>query len=168
MIFDKILSRIENVSIASAFFVLTMLAFINVVSRYVLHASLSWSVEIVIGLAVYLIMIGTSAAIRTNAHPNFSLLSDAAKGPLRTVVAVVIGAAMTAFMVLLLWLGMEMVTSQLETGRATAGLGIPQWVLSVALPLGAAFGILRSVQLTVNRVRHPESVAAASEILPGG
>lgn len=168
MVFDKILSTVEDVSIASTFFVLTMLAFINVVSRYALHASLSWSTEIVIGLAVYLIMIGTSAAIRTNAHPNFSLLSDAARGHLRIVVAVVIGIAMTGFMVLLLWLGMDMVTSQLETGRATAGLGIPQWVLSIALPLGAAFGILRSVQLTVSRIRHPQPLAEASELLLGG
>ncbi|MCW2131233.1 TRAP transporter small permease [Arthrobacter sp. VKM Ac-2550] len=168
MVFDKALSIVEDVSIASAFFLLTMLAFINVVSRYALHASLSWSTEIVIGLAVYLIMIGTSAAIRANAHPNFSLLSDAASGHLRIVVTVVIGIALTGFMVLLLWLGMDMVTSQLESGRATAGLRIPQWVLSAALPLGAAFGILRSVQLTVNRIRHPKPLAEATELLPGG
>ena len=168
MSFDKILTTVENTAIALTFLVLTVLAFANVVSRYALHASLSWSTEIIVGLAVYLIMIGTSAAIRSGAHPDFTLLRDASRGPLRQAIILAIGIAMAGFLVLLLWLGLDMATTQLERGRTTPALGIPQWVLSVALPLGAALGIIRTVQVTLDRLRHPETLAAEPELLPGG
>jgi C4-dicarboxylate transporter DctQ subunit len=77
--FDRALTSLENALIVVTFLILTLLAFANVVSRYALHASLSWSNELVVGLAVYLIMIGTSAAVRLHAHPAFTILQDAAQ-----------------------------------------------------------------------------------------
>lgn len=165
--FDKALTTVENTVIATTFLVLTVLAFINVVSRYLLHASLSWSNEIVVGLAVYTIMIGMSAAIRLRAHPDFTALRDTAPPALRRFVVLLVALAMFAFLAVLLWLGMDMVTSQLERGRTTAALGLPQWILSLALPVGAVLGMIRVAQMAVTTIRHREP-ETAPELLPGG
>lgn len=158
---DRILTRTENWVMVISFLAITLLAFVNVLSRYLLHASLSWSVEIIVGLAVFLIMVGTSAAIRGGAHPDFSVLKDGAKGPLRAVVIIVIGIAMAGFLLLLMWLGMDMVTKQLGSGRATPGLGIPQWILSLAIPIGALMGVIRSIQITLSQLRNTAVEVAA-------
>lgn len=155
MAFDKILTSLENAAISVTFFILTILAFINVVSRYVLHGSLDWSSELISGLAVYMIMIGTSAAIRIGAHPDFTLLRDATRGPLRVVIVIVTGIAMTGLMLTLLWLGMHLVENQQSQGRTTPALGVAQWILSLAIPVGAVFGIIRSIQMCIRSIRRP-------------
>lgn len=165
-VLDRALTSVENVLIVVTFTVLTLLAFANVVSRYALHASLSWSNELVVGLAVYLIMIGTSAAIRIHAHPAFTVLQDMARPSLRKVVVLAIAVAMFAFLTILLWLGWDMVTSQMERGRTTPALGVPQWILSLALPLGAVLSMIRVVQMAVATIHTKEQ--SSTQLLPGG
>lgn len=164
--FDRTLTSLENALIVATFASITLLAFANVVSRYALHASLSWSNELVVGLAVYLIMIGTSAAIRLNAHPAFSVLQDMSRPVLRKIVVLAIAVAMFAFLFIFLWLGWDMVTSQLDRGRVTPALGLPQWLLSLALPMGAVLCMVRVVQMAVTAIRYNEQ--SSSQLLPGG
>ncbi|MCC3300637.1 TRAP transporter small permease [Arthrobacter sp. zg-Y895] len=164
--FDRTLTSLENALIVATFASITLLAFANVVSRYALHASLSWSNELVVGLAVYLIMIGTSAAIRMNAHPAFTVLQDIARPIWRKIVVIAIAAAMFTFLAIFLWLGWDMVTSQFERGRATPALGLPQWLLSLALPLGAVLSMVRVVQMAVTVIQHDEQ--SSTQLLPGG
>ncbi|WP_394160367.1 TRAP transporter small permease [Galactobacter valiniphilus] len=159
--FDKILTRVENTIIVACFLAITVLTFVNVVSRYAVHASLSWSAEVVVGCAVYLIMVGSSAAIRAGAHPDFSVLRDALRGWARRLVIVVIGLAIVAFLVGLMWIGLDQVTKQAARGRVTPALGTPQWLLTFAIPLGAFLGILRAIQMTVRQWGTPAASAAA-------
>lgn len=151
--FDKILTRTENFTVAVTFAVMTIVAFVNVVSRYAFHGSLSWSAEIVTALAVYMIMIGTSAATRLDLHPGFTLVPDSARGWARAVVVIAIGVLTLAFFALLGWLGLEQVQSQMAGGRVTPSLSLPQWVLSLAIPIGAVLGGVRVVQHTIARIR---------------
>lgn len=164
--FDRALTALENALIVGTFAILTLLAFANVVSRYALHASLSWSNELVVGLAVYLIMIGTSSAIRLHAHPAFTILQDVVRPALRKVVVVAIAAAMFTFLAIFLWLGWDMVMSQLERGRSTPALGVPQWLLSLALPVGAVLSMIRVVQMALTALRTNEQ--NSTQLLPGG
>jgi C4-dicarboxylate transporter DctQ subunit len=164
--FDRGLTAVENALIVGTFSILTLLAFANVVSRYALHASLSWSNELVVGLAVYLIMIGTSAAIRLHAHPAFTVLQDVVRPAWRKVVVVAIALAMFTFLAIFLWLGWEMVASQLERGRTTPALGVPQWILSLALPFGAVLSMIRVLQMTITTIRTEEQ--SSTQLLPGG
>lgn len=153
--FDKLLTRAENVLVATTFAIMTIVAFVNVVSRYALHGSLSWTAEIVTALAVFLIMIGTSAAVRLDIHPGFTLVRDTARGWGRAVVVIAIGVLTLAFFVLLAWLGLDQVTTQMGQGRVTPSLALPQWTLSLAIPIGATLGAIRVIQNTIATVRTP-------------
>ncbi|WP_430592391.1 TRAP transporter small permease [Humidisolicoccus flavus] len=157
--FDKILTSVENAIITIAFSAITLLTFVNVVSRYVFRGSLSFTVEIVISLAVLLTMVGASAAVRLGSHPGFEVLRTYAKGHLRTIVIVLITLATLAFYFVFMWLGLDMVQKQAASGRSTAALGIPQWFLSLALPLGALMGAVRAVQVCILQImKKPEAV----------
>ncbi|WP_051297886.1 TRAP transporter small permease [Brevibacterium album] len=151
--FDKVLTLTENVLMAVTFFTITMVAFVNVVARYVFSASLSFTGELIVNLAVLLTLVGASAATRMGSHPGFSLLRDSLRGGRRMAVALVICAAMFAFYAVFCWLGLDMVQKQAASGRLTPALGFPQWIFSLALPFGALLGGIRTVQIAVIELR---------------
>lgn len=150
---DKILTHVENTVIVVAFAAMTIVYFANVVSRYLLHGSLAFTTEIVVNLAVLLTMVGAAAGVRLGSHPGFELLPSMSKGALRAVVVFLIAAATLVFFLLFLWLGWEMTSRQFTQGRVTPALGIPQWIFSMALPLGAALGAVRSAQAGYLQIR---------------
>lgn len=166
--FDRVLTMVENVVMVITFSTMTVLAFINVVSRYVFHGSLAWSSEIITFLGVYLFMFGTAAAIRLGAHPDFSALRDLAKGWLRAALIIVIGAAIVTFLAIFCWVSLDMLMKQAAGSRATNALAIPQWYLTLALPVGAVLGIVRAVQVTILSLRGKGPKSEAEEFIEEG
>ena len=169
---DLILRRLENTIIALTFLFITLLAFANVVARYVFHASFSFTTELLVNLAVLLTMVGAAAATRLGTHPSFSLLRDSTKGVLHTLTIIVVCAAMLVFYGVLLWLGWDTAMNQLQSGRLTPALQIPQWILTMGLPLGALLGVIRTFQVGTIELRggegfqgeEAEALAAAAAI----
>ncbi|MFV0433038.1 MAG: TRAP transporter small permease [Leucobacter sp.] len=155
--FDLILRRLENTIIALSFLFITLLAFANVVARYVFHASFSFTSELLVNLAVLLTMVGASAATRLGTHPAFSLLRDSTRGALHKIIIVVVCAAMLAFYAVFLWLGWETSMKQFEMGRLTPALQIPQGLFTLALPIGALLGAIRTVQVCIIELRGGEA-----------
>lgn len=156
--FDRALSTVENVIIVISFAGITFLAFANVVARYVFHASFSFTSEILINVAVLLTMVGASAATRQGGHPSFSMLRDTSTGLRRRIVVLAICAAMLAFYLVFGWIGLNLVESQAASGRLTPALQIPQWIFTVAIPLGAGLGAIRTIQLAVLELRGSEAM----------
>ena len=160
IMFDKVLSAVENAIIVVSFAGVTLLAFANVIARYVFSASFSFSSEILINVAVLLTMVGASAATRQGSHPSFSILRDTSSGVRRKVVVVAVCAAMLVFYVVFAWLGLDLVSDQATSGRLTPALSIPQWMFTVAIPFGAALGGIRAVQIAVIELRGHEALTS--------
>lgn len=158
--FDVILRRVENTIIAITFLFITLLAFANVVARYVFHASFSFTSELLVNLAVLLTMVGAAAATRLGTHPAFTLLRDSSRGILRKIVVVIVCLGMLIFFAIFLWLGVETALKQLDTGRVTPALQIPQWIFSMGLPLGALLGVIRTIQVAVIELRGGEAFSS--------
>lgn len=150
---DRILSRLENGLAALAFAVITAVAFSNVVSRYFLDASLAFTSEITVNVAVWLIMLGAVIGVREGSHLGFSLLHERLTGTAKNVLTVFIAAAIIVFFAVLAWYGWEQVQSQIANGRSTPSMQIPQWLFSLALPVGSVLGIVRCVQVTGRALR---------------
>lgn len=144
----RVLSVTENTVAALAFATITIVAFANVISRYFLNASLAFTSEITVNVVVWLTMIGAVIGVREGSHLGFSLLHDRLMGRAHQVVTVLIAAAMVLFFVMVLWFGLELALQQRESGRATFSIGIPQWLFTLALPVGSALGILRAIQVS--------------------
>lgn len=157
---DVILRRVENALIAITFLFITLLAFANVVARYVFHASFSFTSELLVNLAVLLTMVGAAAATRLGTHPAFTLLRDSSRGVLRKALVVIVCVGMLVFFAIFLWLGVETALKQLESGRLTPALQIPQWIFSMGLPFGALLGVIRTVQVAVIELRGGEAFSS--------
>ena len=56
--------------------VMTLVAFVNVVTRYFIRFALAFTEEIVVSLFVWLTLLGTAIAFRQGAHLGFSFIVD--------------------------------------------------------------------------------------------
>ena len=148
-LFFKIMGFVEAALCCMCTVIMISLAFANVIGRYVLHSSISFTEEIVCGLFVLLSMMGTSIAIRKQSHLGLSVITDLMSAGFQrffTVFANLLGAAIS---ILLLKLGCDMVHTQIVLGSITATLQWPAWIYGVFLPIGATFMAIRFLEVAV-------------------
>ncbi|OQO92011.1 C4-dicarboxylate ABC transporter permease [Saccharomonospora piscinae] len=149
------LALAENLLAAVPFAVVATVAFVNVLSRYFLNASLAFTSELTVNLAVWMVMMGAVIGLREGAHLGFGALHDKASGAVRAVMTTVIAIVVLAFLAVLLYFGLEMAWQQAERGRATPSIGVPQWLFTLALPVGALLGVHRTIQAARAGFRAP-------------
>ncbi|MEQ3553718.1 TRAP transporter small permease [Pseudonocardia nematodicida] len=157
---DRILTATENALAAIPFAVVAVIAFVNVVTRYFFNVSLAFTTELTVNLVVWTVMIGSVIGIREGAHLGFTMLRDRVTGRARDGLTVLVTLATVAFLLALLVHGTEMAAQQFERGRATPSIGVPQWLFTAALPVGAALGVHRAVRAGVAALRRTDRPAA--------
>ena len=150
---NRAVTLFENTFAATAFAVISIIAFTNVVSRYVLNASLAFTTEITVNLAVALTLVGAVIGIRENAHLGFSLVYDRAAPTLKRALTVLVCGVIVFFFLVLFYYSLQLVLGQAASGRVTPSIRIPQWAFTAALPVGAALGIYRSIQSAIRTLR---------------
>ena len=143
----KFLDKIEEYICAVCTVVMTLLVFANVLSRYVLHMSLSFSDEIS--------MMGTAIATKRRAHLGLTILTDAGPARLRKILLVIGFAIGTAFSAALCYYGIHMVLNQMKLGQVTPTMQWPEWIFGTFIPLGAFFVTIRFIQATIEEAKTP-------------
>ncbi|TWT02442.1 TRAP transporter small permease [Planomicrobium sp. CPCC 101079] len=149
----KVLTYIEEVILFVAFLVMTVITFANIVSRNIASLSLSFTEEITINLFVLLTFVGTAAGVRRYAHLGFTLIFDHMNNGLKKVLILFSALMGLTLFGVLLWYGIQMVMFQMDMGQKTPALGWPQWILSMALPLGALLCVIRTIQVCVEEIK---------------
>lgn len=142
-ILDKIVGKIEDYVCIITLIVMLLLTFANVLSRFVLHFSLSFTEEIVTGLFVIASLSGTSVAVRNRSH----LGLDFVIGFMPEKIQKVLTAAATIlalFMCGILFVyGVLMVRQEIFLDQVSATMQWPEWIYGMTVPVGAAVLILR-------------------------
>lgn len=145
----KALDYFEEILLFITFLTITLITFANVLSRNFFKFSFSFTEEITINLLVLLTFVGTALGVRRFAHLGFTLIYDLV-GKLGKKIIIVFSSLMgAALFSILLYYGYEMVQFQMKINQTTPALGMPQWILSLALPLGAALCLIRTIQVTI-------------------
>lgn len=149
----KVLNYIEEIILFVAFLIMTIIAFANIISRNIANLSLSFTEEITINLFVLLTFVGTAVGVRRYAHLGFTLIYDRMNNGLKK--ALIVFSALMGLILfgVLLWYGIQMVLFQMDMGQKTPSLGWPQWILSMALPLGALLCVIRTIQVCVEELK---------------
>ncbi len=150
---EKVISRLEEWIVAIVLAVMSIIAFVNILSRGLANYSLSFTEEITINLFVLLTFVGTAIGVRQNAHLGFTLIYDRVNKSIKRVMTLFVGLMMVLLFSVLLYFGIHMVTFQIEMGQRTPSLGWPQWWFSLAMPVGALLCLYRTLQVTVKEYR---------------
>jgi TRAP-type C4-dicarboxylate transport system permease small subunit len=154
---DDSVRRVENVLAIALVIAIVVDVSLQVVFRYLLEHSLSWSSELATYMFAWLTLLGMAIAQRERAHIEVQFFGHFGPG-VRAVLGWVAWIASLAFFALL-WAGgyLFFAGETIQSGPAT---GIPLWAVYSSLPVGATFALYHVLR-DLRRVMRPDRVAQA-------
>lgn len=138
--------RFEELLGSILLFVMVSIAFINVITRYCIKMSLSWTEELTVNLFVWVVMLGTSFAFRNNTHLGVTMLHDALPKWARRLCYILFLAISIGFFGTLFYLGVTEVRDEIDLEVTTESLAIPVWWYTIATPAFSLLIIIRILQ----------------------
>ncbi|MCX7893163.1 MAG: TRAP transporter small permease [Burkholderiales bacterium] len=139
----RVPAAIEEALAAAALAAICLITFANVVVRYLTDESFAFTEEFSVFLMVVLAFTGAAAAFARNANIRVTWFVEKLghRPALRVELAMM--AVSLALFALVAFYGVRLVADDVRYETTSPGIGIPQWVYSVWLPVLAAAVALR-------------------------
>jgi C4-dicarboxylate transporter, DctQ subunit len=155
----KILDRLEETLITALMGVATVIIFAAVVHRYaagvhvpwlqdaLLSIDLSWAQELCIYLFVWMAKFGAAYGVRTGIHVGVDVLVNRLDERFRRVMILFGLASGALFTGIVGTLGLKLVIGLARTQQVSADLGLPMWIVYLAVPAGSYLMCFRFLQV---------------------
>ena len=132
--------RLDHLLVAGCMAVMVVIAFVNVLSRYIFHFSLAATEEITINLFVWMTVIGIGIAFERSGH--LGMVTFFNKFPRRMQKAsIMLYSVLAAGLFLVLdWYMIQAIYDEITLFEArSASLDIPVWIYYLGLPVLSVF-----------------------------
>ena len=149
----KILSNFEEYICGVLLILMTILNFANVISRYFLHYSLSYTEEILMILFLWCTMLGTVVAFKKGLHLGLSVITDNLPEKLKIGFVAFSGLTSCAFMLFLINSAIEMIKTEIEYNQVTPVMGISEVYSTISIPIGCCLAIIRILIWSWNEIK---------------
>ncbi len=131
---------------------MTFLVGLQVIMRYVMQDSLSWSEELARYMFIWMVNIGISYGVKKNRHISIDILNTFLSPKKAAVLSIVADLLFMFFAVLIVFYGSEIVRRIGITGQSTPALEIPMKFVYCALPAGFTLVCIRLIQSIANKI----------------
>lgn len=131
----RITTRFEEAAAAAAMALVCVITFGNVVVRYLTNASFAFTEEFSVFLLVVLTLLGAAAAFARNRNIRVEYFAAMTSARVQRWLEIGGLALTVALFLLVAWYGARFVVDDWKYGTTSPGIGIPQWIYSVWLPL---------------------------------
>jgi C4-dicarboxylate transporter DctQ subunit len=132
--------RLEEAFMIVALTFMTVLTVVQVVLRYVFATGLVWSLEATTYTFAWLVLIGMSYGVRTEAHIAVDLVTSRLTPRAARVFAIVALFAGLAYCALMIYGSSQFVDRLMALGTDARDIPLPRWALTGIMPI--AFGLL--------------------------
>ena len=141
----KIYDSLEAFVLVLALAFSTLLIFVQVIFRYVLNDSITWSEELARYIFIWMIWLGTSVSMKQKEHIRMDMLMNAVHGKGKLGLDLVSGIIMLAFCIFLVKYGWDLVASMMSRGNKSVALRLPMWIVYSSLPFSQLIVALRLI-----------------------
>ncbi|WP_435099757.1 TRAP transporter small permease [Arhodomonas sp. AD133] len=138
---------------AFAMVIICAISLANVVVRYATDASFAFTEEFSVFLLVFMALFGAAVAFARDEHIRIGFFQQRLPGRLRWAATVVTFLATLAVFALIIRYGAAFAYQEWRWESTSPGLGLPNWIYSVWLPLGAVVIISRVLGRFVRQLR---------------
>lgn len=133
--------------------IMSVLLFVQVIMRYVVGQSLSWSEELARYIFIWLIYLGISYGAKIMKHIKIEAALAAFPERLRPYVVILGDIIFLCFALYICYAGHNMVVRQMRLGQTSPAMGMPMWILYAAPMVGFGLTAIRQLQTIIHRVR---------------
>lgn len=159
---DRALTTVENVIAAGALGLAAAISIINVFLRQ-FNESWFWTEEAVIYLIIYSTFIGAVITLRHNEHVSVDILGVFFKDRGKKWLALVAGVVTIIYLVIMGYLGWQLLAEPFSRTTVTPVLKLPLWVVELAVPIGMTLMLLRAIEMLWRTWKH--GVPTGEELL---
>ena len=153
----RISVKVEEAIAASAMALICVITFANVVVRYLTDASFAFTEEISVFLLVVLTLVGAAGAFARNRNIRVEFFAAMTSTTVQRGLEIA-GLLLTIVLFLMVaWYGGRFVVDDWKYETTSPGLGVPQWIYSVWLPVLALAIAGRALGRIVRLVRAGET-----------
>jgi TRAP-type C4-dicarboxylate transport system permease small subunit len=145
----------EKIVAAAAMAALCLITLGNVVARYLTNYSFAFTEEYSIALMVVVTMLGAAVATAADRQIRITWFADLLPSGPRRAAEIAATVAVIGMFVLMIILGGRLVWDEYRFEVTSPGLGEPQWIYTLALPLLSLVIIGRAIGHLVCVVRSP-------------
>ena len=147
---EKRPARIERALAATCMALLCIITFANVLVRYLSNASFAFTEEFSVALMLILTLLGSVSAFAEGKHIRITLLVDKLPKIGQRACSALEWLANVALFALLAGFGARMALDDFDFEVTSPGLGLPQWLYTIWLPLLSALIVVRLILLLVS------------------
>ncbi|WP_424812537.1 TRAP transporter small permease [Roseococcus sp. YIM B11640] len=144
---------LERVLLALAMAAMALITAGNVVTRYLTNISFSFTEEYSVALMVAVAMVGTALATAAGRHIRIGYFVEKLSPQRQRVGEIVAMLLLILCFALIAWYGARMVMDEYDFEVLSPGLGHPQWLYSVWLPVLALLVIGRAAGRIIRLAR---------------
>jgi TRAP-type C4-dicarboxylate transport system permease small subunit len=137
--------RIEEFFAALSMALICLITFANVLVRYFTDESFAFTEEFSVFLMVVLTFVGAAAAFAKNSHIRMSFLVDKLEPRIAHYIEIAVMLAAAVLFAIIVWYGIKLFLDDWKFDTTSPGIGIPQWIYTIWLPLLSAVIVLRVV-----------------------
>ena len=142
----KAADRLEETFMIVALAFMTVLTVVQVVLRYGFGTGFVWSLEVTTYTFAWLVLIGMSYGVRTEAHIAVDLItSRLSPSGARAFAAIALFAGL-AYCALMIYASSQFVDGLMALGTNARDIPLPRWVLTGVMPIAFVLLALRLVQ----------------------
>jgi TRAP-type C4-dicarboxylate transport system permease small subunit len=132
--------RIDHWLAAIFLFIMATIAFVNVLSRYLFHFSISATEEITINLFVWVTVIGSGLAFEQGGQLGMVTLYNIFPDKMKKTVTILNSAASALLFILVDYYMIQAIYNEITLFQATSpALAVPVWIYYVGVPVFSIF-----------------------------
>lgn len=132
---------------------MTLLIFVQVIMRYVMRNSLTWSEELARYVFIWLIYIGISYGAKIMKHIKIEAALGLFPKKVRPIVVMIGDLFFLAFSIFIAYTAYTIVLKQIHLGQQSPAMHIPMWIIYGAPMVGFALTAVRQVQTLLFRAK---------------
>lgn len=159
----KVYDYLEELLIVLGLAFMTIMNFANVVSRYCLSSSFSFTEELTIMVFVWVSVFGIAAGFKRCAHLGMSYFVEKFPRRMQAFMALVSMVCSLAMAGVMIQEGITMVEGQIMLEAVTPALQLPLAAQGLSIPVGGFFIAVRSLQAGLKEYRRLNSLAEKRE-----
>ena len=135
---DDSTEKIENVVMSVGLLFISIIVFINVITRYFFQMSLTWVEELSRYVVVWVTFFGICSCARYGEHVNVDLVPNLLKGSAKFIHQVLLYLLCMGISLYMTYISIQFTILQYQGGNTSIAITIPIWLIYLSTNIGFA------------------------------